>query len=142
MFGRIQDQAKLFASVNGQNYDTGKNNPACSDYKSIILSEAVNKCKICLDSKMDTRLDPCGHLFTCGSCSSMLRVCPICRKPIQKWRKQVTGKKEHNCYHCNVCTVVFVFVYQFICLHYLFDFCMIFVFLVFLIVSKLLFFLL
>lgn len=46
--------------------------------------EAENQCKICLDGKMDTRLDPCGHLLTCRSCARMLQVCPICRKPIQK----------------------------------------------------------
>lgn len=44
---------------------------------------AENQCKICLDSKMDTVFEPCGHLFTCNSCAKKLRMCPICGKPIQ-----------------------------------------------------------
>nr|XP_034319500.1 E3 ubiquitin-protein ligase NEURL1B isoform X2 [Crassostrea gigas] len=47
------------------------------------LSEgAENQCKICLDGKMDTVFEPCGHLFTCSSCAKKLRMCPICRKHI------------------------------------------------------------
>lgn len=45
--------------------------------------ETENQCKICLDDKMDTVFDPCGHLFTCSSCAKKLPKCPICRKPIE-----------------------------------------------------------
>eukprot|EP00105_Crassostrea_gigas_P027260 XP_011448529.1 PREDICTED: E3 ubiquitin-protein ligase NEURL1B-like isoform X1 [Crassostrea gigas] len=43
---------------------------------------AENQCKICLDGKLDTVFEPCGHLFTCSSCAKKLRMCPICRKHI------------------------------------------------------------
>lgn len=43
---------------------------------------AENQCKICLNGKMDTVFEPCGHLFTCSSCAKKLRMCPICRKHI------------------------------------------------------------
>lgn len=40
-------------------------------------------CIICMEKKIDTRIDPCGHAF-CGKCLVPIKECPYCRGPIVK----------------------------------------------------------
>lgn len=54
-------------------------------------SRSLTDCVICLDSKAEFLLNPCGHICLCGACSELLtakkvpkknRLCPICRQVI------------------------------------------------------------
>ena len=41
------------------------------------------KCKICMDADMDIVFLPCGHMYSCASCTIKLGECSICRNAIQ-----------------------------------------------------------
>jgi hypothetical protein len=56
--------------------------PPLEDHKNDSLS-----CPICLDSKVNIVLVPCGHTV-CNDCKDMINDCPICREPI-KFKQQV-----------------------------------------------------
>ena len=38
-------------------------------------------CKLCFGSVIQTVVVPCGHMVACVTCGSLLKDCPICRKP-------------------------------------------------------------
>lgn len=40
------------------------------------------ECVICYADKKEIVFDPCGHFYTCASCSQKIKVCPICRANI------------------------------------------------------------
>lgn len=40
-------------------------------------------CKICMENQVRVTFLPCGHLACCGSCSSSVSLCPICRMSIE-----------------------------------------------------------
>ena len=44
-------------------------------------------CKICLSSEFNVVFVPCGHQVSCNCCARSLKVCPICRKNIEKYIK-------------------------------------------------------
>lgn len=46
---------------------------------------AKRECPICMDSVVDTVLDPCGHVV-CEKCSGIFKKkpCPICRKKVKR----------------------------------------------------------
>jgi len=41
-------------------------------------------CKVCFDRPIQTVLIPCGHEALCKKCSKKMKVCPICRKAVQR----------------------------------------------------------
>jgi len=41
-------------------------------------------CIICLDKKRDTLILECGHIVSCSTCSSFLKICPVCRGKITR----------------------------------------------------------
>ena len=38
-----------------------------------------NECAVCLCSEKSIVFIPCGHFYTCNTCSQQLKTCPICR---------------------------------------------------------------
>ena len=44
-------------------------------------AEEDEKCKVCMDAKLDAVFVPCGHMFSCMDCARKLtaRGCPVCR---------------------------------------------------------------
>ncbi|XP_066156172.1 death-associated inhibitor of apoptosis 1-like [Euwallacea fornicatus] len=40
-------------------------------------------CKICLQQEVGVVFLPCGHIVSCVECSSALKSCPVCRKPLE-----------------------------------------------------------
>lgn len=40
-------------------------------------------CKICMDAEVSVVFLPCGHLSCCAVCATGMRLCPMCRTPIQ-----------------------------------------------------------
>ena len=48
----------------------------------IYDDENVVECAVCLDNVKNTVFIPCGHFYTCSTCSSKLQTCPICKKTI------------------------------------------------------------
>lgn len=48
----------------------------------IYTDESITDCAICYDKPKESVLYPCGHFYTCESCSSKIKTCPICRTVI------------------------------------------------------------
>ena len=44
-------------------------------------TEELQKCKICMEGKLEIVFIPCGHLFSCTNCAPSCKNCPLCRKP-------------------------------------------------------------
>ena len=44
--------------------------------------EDSKECIICMDSLKQIVFGPCGHFYTCETCSSKVKLCPICRTNI------------------------------------------------------------
>ena len=44
-------------------------------------TDESQKCKICMEGKLEIAFTPCGHLFTCTNCAPSCKNCPLCRKP-------------------------------------------------------------
>nr|BDT62952.1 MAG: baculoviral IAP repeat-containing protein [Trachysalambria curvirostris majanivirus] len=47
------------------------------------------KCKVCLDKNLEIVLLPCQHLIMCGSCLLKIKKCPMCRKSINAFMKDM-----------------------------------------------------
>ena len=46
------------------------------------------ECVVCFEPLQERyAADPCGHTRICAVCRPALKICPICRKPIEKWIK-------------------------------------------------------
>ena len=44
-------------------------------------AEELQKCKICMEGKLEIVFIPCGHIFSCTNCAPSCKNCPLCRKP-------------------------------------------------------------
>jgi len=44
-------------------------------------------CAICFDRPAGCILSPCGHSATCRKCLQTLKVCPLCRSPIESFQQ-------------------------------------------------------
>lgn len=56
-----------------------------SDEEEKITEKLVldrEDCCVCLDEPACTRFQPCNHRQTCNGCSSVLKICPLCRASI------------------------------------------------------------
>ena len=42
------------------------------------------RCKICLDRDANMVFTPCGHMCACMQCTQKLKMCPLCRRKINK----------------------------------------------------------
>jgi hypothetical protein len=54
--------------------------------KFIDLMETT-KCKCCFENDRDILFEPCKHIFSCVTCSSMMHNCPVCRTKIVRKTK-------------------------------------------------------
>ena len=57
--------------------------PAPGDEEGDAADEA-NECCVCFDRRINTRLQPCGHVALCHACAARLASsrCPLCRAQI------------------------------------------------------------
>ena len=55
---------------------------------SSLLEDDSTKCIVCMENDRNALLVPCGHIYTCKSCTDVFRkrknACPICRSVIRK----------------------------------------------------------
>jgi hypothetical protein len=51
------------------------------------LEEAKTECAVCLTAEPVMALMPCGHRCACADCAPSLRMCPICRCPVQEAKR-------------------------------------------------------
>jgi len=51
--------------------------------KQVQTLREERSCKICLEKEASIVFLPCGHLCSCVNCAPALRVCAVCRAPIQ-----------------------------------------------------------
>jgi len=51
------------------------------------LEEAKTECVVCLTAEPVMALMPCGHRCACADCAPALRMCPICRCPVQEAKR-------------------------------------------------------
>jgi pyrimidine deaminase RibD-like protein len=52
-------------------------------------NSVLYNCTVCMDRQRTIRLDPCGHMATCASCTEKImesqgRTCPVCRVPVTR----------------------------------------------------------
>ena len=52
------------------------------------------RCKICLDAIMFVELKPCGHKQFCRRCVRKIKICPLCRAPIEDWNEYETERGQ------------------------------------------------
>lgn len=50
----------------------------------IYQDEDTDDCAICLSETKDSIFFPCGHFYTCESCSKKVQNCPVCRAKISQ----------------------------------------------------------
>lgn len=62
-----------------------KDEITCENIESIKCDKnEIISCKICMCSKADITVFPCGHLFSCEKCIFEIEAkCSICREPIK-----------------------------------------------------------
>jgi E3 ubiquitin-protein ligase MYLIP len=55
----------------------------CQDLRDTVqhFQDSIT-CQMCIDSKIDTALVPCGHVMCCAACAVRLDVCPLCKVAI------------------------------------------------------------
>jgi hypothetical protein len=51
------------------------------------LEAAKTECVVCLSAEPVMALMPCGHRCACAYCAASLRICPICRCPVQEAKR-------------------------------------------------------
>jgi hypothetical protein len=51
------------------------------------LEAAKTECVVCLSAESVMALMPCGHRCACAYCAASLRICPICRCPVQEAKR-------------------------------------------------------
>lgn len=61
-----------------------RENERVHDANSVLYN-----CMVCMDQQRTIRLDPCGHMATCASCTETIMstgnsLCPLCRTPITR----------------------------------------------------------
>ncbi len=52
-------------------------------------NSVLYNCMVCMDQQRTMRLEPCGHMATCASCTERIieicgSLCPLCRTPVTK----------------------------------------------------------
>lgn len=65
-----------------------KDEPFPADQKASKAEGEEKSCCVCMDNKIDTRLDPCGHIILCIDCAKEIyeakRKCPTCNAKFEK----------------------------------------------------------
>ena len=73
---QVQDLKHSLANEEHENIEMRK------ELKNLKEStEESQKCKICMEGKLEIVFTPCGHLFCCINCAPSCKNCPLCRKP-------------------------------------------------------------
>lgn len=72
----------------------GSRNGSSSNTRNSIITDKKNRdekannteleCVACKDNKKNVIFKPCNHMAMCGTCSSKVSICPLCRKKIDK----------------------------------------------------------
>jgi pyrimidine deaminase RibD-like protein len=79
--------AQNIAKLNNLLIENGilqQENSRIHDANSVLYN-----CTVCMDRQRTIRLDPCGHMATCASCTEKImenqgRTCPVCRVPVTR----------------------------------------------------------
>ena len=58
--------------------------PGDEEGDAIDAADEANECCVCFDRRINTRLQPCGHVALCHACAARLASsrCPLCRAQI------------------------------------------------------------
>ena len=59
------------------------------EYCQYLLKELIplESCVICMENNANQILMPCTHIVCCDNCISEIQACPICRSPVETYRK-------------------------------------------------------
>uniref|UniRef100_A0A0G4GME0 RING-type domain-containing protein n=1 Tax=Chromera velia CCMP2878 TaxID=1169474 RepID=A0A0G4GME0_9ALVE len=82
---RSRDETLDLRRMGEKEHPVAENAGGMSPQSRKYHSRAPN-CVICLTRRDDVAFDPCGHVCCCHQCAESLaqKLCPICRKPIEK----------------------------------------------------------
>ena len=83
----ITQRGRYFYSIKNQSVIQIINDNELENFKmeniklNIKIYEDVDvlECAVCLCNAKNTVFIPCGHFYTCSTCSPQLKTCPICR---------------------------------------------------------------
>lgn len=50
--------------------------------RGTVTDDDKQGCQICYDREMNTAFYDCGHVLACQQCSTLIEVCPVCRKRV------------------------------------------------------------
>ena len=82
----MTQHGKYFYSIKNKSViqiiDDGEHLADVMKNTKIFEDVGTTECAVCLCAEKDTVFIPCGHYYTCGECSKMLKTCPICRANI------------------------------------------------------------
>ena len=55
-----------------------------SGLSSAEMESEIKLCRICMDRDIDAIFLPCGHVYCCSQCAKSVKVCPFCRRHVEK----------------------------------------------------------
>ena len=58
--------------------------PYGSGLSSTEIESEIKLCRICMDKDIDAIFLPCGHVYCCSQCAKSVKVCPFCRRQVEK----------------------------------------------------------
>ena len=70
----VRNRFSASAAINKGSISSSERNVLTSE-----IAKDVFLCKICYNEKINCVFVPCGHAFSCWSCSVKVLCCPVCR---------------------------------------------------------------
>ena len=55
-----------------------------SGLSSTEMESDIKVCRVCMDKEIDAIFLPCGHVYCCSQCAKSVKVCPFCRRQVEK----------------------------------------------------------
>ena len=83
----ITTRGKYYYSIKNKSYieiiDYSKVPEFIAPKIKIYEDTEQEECLLCYDAPKQSIFSPCGHFYTCTSCSIKCNKCPICRQPVE-----------------------------------------------------------
>lgn len=93
--GKAYDECTAGSSQNSTNSENAnkentESSEACVEEQSTVkapcdkpVDKDARMCKICYSRELRMVFVPCGHLLACAECAKNMKICGVCRKPVE-----------------------------------------------------------